>query len=132
MNNTQRATWFRVISIILIFFGLLYVFFGLKIFSENSPLIPRDVLLKWESALYGAIMLGWGVTLLLLGQIAFKRDDAELKRILLIGLAVWLIVEAAASAWLGVWFNVGVDAAVLALFAIPLRGRASTSKRVPI
>jgi hypothetical protein len=120
MNNEQRAVWFKVVSVILILFGLLYVFFGLKIFSENVPLIPPNVLLPWESALYGAIMLGWGVTLLLIGQIAFKRDDTELKRILLIGLAVWLLAEGAASAWFGVWFNVGVDAAVLTLFAVPL------------
>jgi len=82
--------------------------------------------LDWESALYGAIMLGWGVTLLLLGRIAFARDDKDLKRILLIGLAVWLIFEGIASAWLGVWFNVGVDVAVLTLFAIPLVGRKSS------
>ena len=120
MNNQQRAIWFRVVSVILILFGLLYVFFGLKVFSENASLIPPNVLLPWESALYGAIMLGWGATLLMVGRIAFKRDDSELKRILLVGLAVWLIVEAAASAWFGVWFNIGVDAVVLALFAVPL------------
>jgi MFS family permease len=120
MNKQQLALWFKVVAIILIGFGLLYFFFGLKIFSNVAPLIPSDVLLDWESALYGAIMLGWGVSLFLLGRIAFKRDDRELKRVLLIGLAVWLAFEAAASAWLGVWFNVGVDVAVAALFAVPL------------
>jgi hypothetical protein len=120
MNKQQLALWFKVVAIILIGFGLLYFFFGLKIFSNVAPLIPSDVLLDWESALYGAIMLGWGVTLFLLGRIAFKRDDRELKRVLFIGLAVWLAFEAAASAWLGVWFNVGVDVAVAALFAVPL------------
>jgi hypothetical protein len=123
MTKQQLALWFRVVTIILIGFGLLYFFFGLKIFSNNAPVIPRNVLLDWESALYGAIMLGWGVTLFLLGRIAFKRDDKELKRILFVGLAVWLAFEAAASAWLGVWFNVGVDFAVAALFAVPLLWR---------
>ena len=120
MSKQQLALWFRAITIILIGFGLLYFFFGLKIFSNVAPLIPHDVLLDWESALYGAIMLGWGVTLFLLGRIAFKHDDKELKRVLFIGLAVWLAFEAAASAWLGVWFNVGVDFAVATLFAVPL------------
>jgi heme/copper-type cytochrome/quinol oxidase subunit 3 len=123
MNKRKLALWFRVVSIILMFFGLLYVFFGLRIFSDNVGLIPHDVLLPWESALYGAIMLGWGTTLLLVGRIAFRRDDAELKRALLLGIAAWLTVEAAASAWFGVWFNVGVDLAVLALFAVPLLRR---------
>jgi hypothetical protein len=120
MTKQQLALWFRVVTIILIGFGLLYFFFGLKIFSNNAPLIPHHVLLDWESALYGAIMLGWGVTLFLLGRIAFKRDDKELKRVLMIGLVVWLAFEAAASAWLGVWFNVGVDVVVAALFSFPL------------
>lgn len=120
MPKKQLTLWFRIVTIILIGFGLLYVFFGLKIFSNNVKLIPHNVLLDWESALYGAIMLGWGVTLLLVGKVAFKRDDHELKQALLIGLATWLVVEAAASAWFGVWFNVGVDVAVFALFAIPL------------
>jgi hypothetical protein len=120
MTKQQLAVWFKALSIILIGFGLVYFFFGLKIFSNNAPLIPQNVLLDWESALYGAIMLGWGVTLFLLGRIAFKRDDKELKRVLFVGLAVWLVFEAAASAWLGVWFNVGVDVGIAALFAVPL------------
>ena len=128
MTKKQQALWFKVISLILIGFGLVYFFFGLKIFSNNAPLIPKDVLLDWESALYGAIMLGWGVTLLLLGRIAFRRDDKELKKILFVGIAVWLAFEAAASAWLGVWFNVGVDVAVAALFAIPLITSSSKTK----
>jgi hypothetical protein len=127
MNQQQMSLWFRVIAIILILFGLLYVFFGLRIFSDNVALIPHDVLLPWESSLYGAIMLGWGVTLLLVGPIAFCRDDRELNRALFDGLAVWLTVEAVASAWFGVWFNVGVDIVVLFLFGIPLLSKRSQS-----
>jgi hypothetical protein len=69
---------------------------------------------------HGAVMLGWGVTLLLVGRVTFRRNDPELKRALVLGLAAWLAVEAAASAWFGVWFNVGVDLVVLFLFGIPL------------
>jgi hypothetical protein len=118
MTKQQLALWFRVVSAILVLFGLIYVFFGLKIL----PVSPA-VLLPWQSALYGAIMMGWGVTLLLVGRIAFRRDDQELKGALLVGLAVWLAIEAAASAWFGVWFNAGVDVAVMALFAVPLLRR---------
>jgi hypothetical protein len=124
MDKKQLALWYKTITIILIGFGLLYFFWGLKIFSQVAPLIPPDVLPNWENALYSAIMLGWGVTLFLLGRIAFKRDDAELKRALIIGLAVWLAFEALGSAWLGVWFNVGVDFAVAILFAVPLLGKS--------
>jgi len=114
VTKQQLGLWFRVVSIILVGFGLLYVFFGLKILPVHHHLV------QWESALYGAIMTGWGITLLLIGKIAFKRNDKELKRALLAGLVVWLALEAAASVWFGIWFNVGVDIAVAVLFAVPL------------
>jgi len=120
MNARTSAMWFRIVATILILFGLIYAVFGFRVFSDTIPLIPHDVLLPWTSALYGTIMVGWGVTLLFGGNVAFRRKDRELKRALFAGLAVWLTLEAAASAWLGVWFNVGVDIAVLTLFAIPL------------
>jgi hypothetical protein len=120
MNERRATLWFKTVSVILICFGLLYSVLGLKIFSSVVPLIPPKVLLPWESALYGAIMIGWGVTLLLVGRIAFRQKSRELKRALFAGVAAWLIVEAIASVWFGVWFNVGVDAGVFALFAVPL------------
>jgi hypothetical protein len=120
MSGRASAIWFRVLTAILILFGLFFVLFGLRVFSDAVPLIPPDTLLPWTSALYGTIMVGWGVTLFLVGRLAFRRRDGALKRALLAGLVAWLTLEAAASAWLGVWFNVGVDVAVLGLFGIPL------------
>lgn len=120
MNSRALSIWFQVISIILAGFGIVYVFFGLQFFSTTIRLIPPATLLPWESALYGAIMLGWALTLLLVGRIAIRRKDNELKRALLAGIATWLLVEATASAVLGVWFNVGVDVVVCALLIVPL------------
>ncbi len=116
MGLKPLMTWFSVISVILVLWGIVFAFFGLGILT----VINRDVLLSWESALYGAIMMGWGVTLFLVGRIAFRRNDADLMKALLLGIALWLIVEGLFSAYLGVWFNVGVDAAVLLLFSFPL------------
>ncbi len=115
MNSKQMAAWFSTVSIILILFGILYAFWGLKILP-----VQRDLLLEWESALYGAIMMGWGTTLFFVGRIAFQRNDTDLMKILLYGITIWLVVEALFSAYLGVWFNVGVDIGVEALFSIPL------------
>lgn len=120
MNGRVFARWFGVVATILILFGLLFIVFGLRVFSEVVPIIPHEVLLPWESALYGAIMVGWGVTLFMVGRLAFRRKDRELKKALVAGLAVWLALEAAASAWFGVWFNVGVDVVVFTLFTVPL------------
>lgn len=120
MNGSVFAKWFRIVTAILILFGSFFIFFGLGTFSRVVPLVRREVLLPWESALYGAVLVGWGATLLFVGRLAFRRKDGELKRALLAGLGIWLVLEAAASVWLGVWFNVGVDVAVFALLSIPL------------
>jgi hypothetical protein len=115
MNQKRMVVWFSIVSIILILFGILYAFWGLGILP-----VQRDVLLQWESALYGAIMMGWGTTLFFAGRLAFQRNDIDLMKTLLYGITVWLVVEALFSAYLGVWFNVGVDIGVLTLFSIPL------------
>lgn len=120
MTKQQQALWFKVVTIILMAFGLFYYLFGFTFFTDTVKLIPRSVLVDWEAALYGAVLFGWGVTLSLLGRLAFKRDDKELKRVLFIGLAVWLALEAIATIRLGVWFDAGVDVMVAVLFAVPL------------
>lgn len=99
----------------MVLWGVAFAFFGLGILP-----VDRRVLLSWESAIYGAIMMGWGTTLFLVGRTVLRRNDRELTRALLLGIVVWLLVEAVLSARLGVWFNVGVDAGVLALFSLPL------------
>jgi hypothetical protein len=106
MNPKILATWFRIVSVILVLFGLTYTFFGLKILP-----VSQDVLLDWESALYGAIMTGWGVTLLLVGRVAFQRNDADLLKALLYGLTIWLILEALLSAYLRQSFSSAASAA---------------------
>lgn len=119
MNPKILVTWFSVISIVLVLWGIVFAFFGLDVLPI-TPLTNKDVLLPWESALYGAIMMGWGTTLFLIGRIAFRRNDTELMKAMLYGIILWLIVEGSFSAYLGVWFNVGVDIAVLGLFSFPL------------
>jgi hypothetical protein len=115
MSSRQLLSWFSAISMILVLWGAVFSFLGLGILP-----VDRRVLLSWESAMYGAIMIGWGTTLFLVGRVAFRREDAELMKFLLFGIAAWLVLEAAFSARFGVWFNVGVDAGVLTLFALPL------------
>src|SRR5262245_65879713 len=111
MNIELLMVWFSVVSAILVLVGVVFAFFGLDILP-----VSKSVLLQWESAIYGAIMIGWGTTLFLAGRLAFRRNDAELMKILLFGLIVWLVVEAIFSFCFGVVFYFGVDFAVLVLF----------------
>ena len=118
MKIKPLTIWFSLVSIILAIIGLIFSIFGFGFFP--STILPKDLLLTWESAIYGSVLIGWGTTLFLIGRLAFKRNDSELLKILLLGISVWLIIEAIFSAYIGVYFNVGVDFAVLILFAIPI------------
>ena len=115
MTPKLTMKFFSVIAVILVLAGIVFSVFGLGILP-----VKKDVLLPWESAIYGAIMIGWGTTLFLVGRIAFRRNDQALLKAMLFGIAVWLVVEALFSLYLGVFFNVGVDIAVLLLFSLPL------------
>jgi hypothetical protein len=115
MSPKQLLTWFGSVSAILVIVGVVFAFFGLKILP-----VDRETLVPWQSSIYGAIMMGWGTTLLCVGRVAFRRNDSDLMKALIYGLFVWLVVEGAFSIYFRVWFNVGVDIAVSAIFSIPL------------
>lgn len=127
MNQKLLVIWFSCVSAVLVIVGIVFAFFGLKILP-----VDRETFMPWQSAIYGAIMMGWGTTLLCVGRVAFRRNDSELMRALIYGLIVWLAVEAGFSFYFGVWFNVGVDIAVLALFSIPLLRAIAHAKKQSI
>jgi hypothetical protein len=115
MNLKQLKIWFAVVCTIMVVLGMVFAVFGLGILP-----VDRQVLLPWQNAVYGATFMGWGTTLFFVGRLAFRRRDPDLMKALLYGLFVWFPVESLFSAYLGVWFNVGVDVAVLAVLSLPL------------
>lgn len=110
--------WYSIVSCLLIIAGLIFSFFGFTVFP--SIILPEKVLLPWESAIYGSVLIGWGATLFFLGRFAFRRKGIELMKLLILGIAIWLITEALFSAYYVVFFNVGVDVAVLIILCLPL------------
>lgn len=67
MTTKLLLAWFSVVFTILVLFGIVYAFFGLGVLP-----VDRATLLPWESAIYGAFMMGWGTTLLGGGRLAFR------------------------------------------------------------
>jgi hypothetical protein len=63
---------FAVVSLMLVAWGVVFALFGLGVLP-----VDRHVLLAWESAIYGAIMMGWGTTLFLVGRVALRRHGSE-------------------------------------------------------
>jgi hypothetical protein len=115
VNLNRLRLWFAVVCIIMVLAGLFFAFVGLAVLPVN-----RQVLSPWQNAVYGATFMGWGATLFFVGRLAFRRRDSELMKALLYGLFVWFPVESLFSAYFRVWFNVGVDVAVLAVLSLPL------------
>jgi hypothetical protein len=108
---------------ILIVLGLGFAIFGFGRFVELGVL-PAERLTEWVSAIYGSLMTGLGLTLLLVGRIAFRNQDRELLRALFVGITVWLALEGIFSAYLGVWLNIGVVSVVWLLFGVATRNFA--------
>lgn len=115
MSSKLLMTWFTVVSALLVLAGVFFAFFGFGVLN-----VGKDVLPQFASAIYGALMVGWGTTLLIAGRLAIRRDDVELLTCLLVGLSVWLIVDSLFSMYYGAFANVAVNAAMLTLFGFPL------------
>jgi hypothetical protein len=122
MKLSLRKTLLSAMSIILILWGIYFAFWGFGVFVDMG-ILPAANLLAWESGLYGAIMMGWGLTLFFVGRIAFDKDDKELLRVLHWGVILWLLVEAYFSVTLSVWFNVAVDVVLMFLFSFVILSR---------
>ena len=54
MSPKPLVIWFSCICAILVIVGVVFAFFGLQILP-----VRRSTLLPWESAIYGAIIMGW-------------------------------------------------------------------------
>lgn len=124
MTLQQLKAWFAVVCTIMVVLGAVFAIFGLGMLPVHGK-----VFLPWLNAVYGATFMGWGATLFFVGRLAFRRRDPELMKALLYGLFVWFPVESLFSVYLGVWFNVGVDVAVLAVLSLPLIIAAGVLRR---
>ena len=116
MQLNVQILWFSIMSIILIIVGLIFSVFGLNIL----PVVNQNVLLQWTSSIYGAVLVGWGISLFFIGRYAMQNKNFDLLRFILYGLFAWLFLEAVFSLYYEVYFNVGVDIVVFLLFVIPL------------
>ena len=122
MSQPWNKTLLSAMAIILILWGIYFAFWGFGIFVDMG-ILPAENLVAWESGLYGAIMMGWGLTLFFVGRIAFERDDQQLLRVLHWGVMLWLLVEAYFSWTLQVFFNVAVDVVLMILFSFVILTR---------
>jgi len=130
MQQKKFVTWFSIAGVIGISFGLFYAFFGLMGFPAYHTLVPKESITAWSNGLYGAAFIGFSVLLFFVGRHAFQKNDKWLMMVLLYGISSWLIVEAAFSFYYKVYFNIGVDVALMIFLGYPLmKGMKSSNKK---
>jgi len=120
MDKDLAIKWMSAVGLIAVAFGIFYGLFGLDGLPVYHKLVPSDVYTDWSNGLYGSVFIGFGVLLFFAGRHAFHKNDKTLMRALLYGINSWLIVEALFSVMYGVYFNVGVDAVLMAFLSYPL------------
>lgn len=127
--------WFRYlhyITISLILFGLImvtmptltYRAFSLLIYSEAYTLHkfgPEALAyIKLTHCVIGALIVGWGVLLLLLLNKLFHKHTFLVLSLYTLSLLAWFILDTSMSLILGFWQNAVLNFILLILFAIPL------------
>jgi uncharacterized membrane protein YidH (DUF202 family) len=120
MKHKHFIWWITIVGLIGIGFGIFYSIFGLGALPVYQKFVPKESLEGWSRGLYGAVFIGFSVLLLLLGRRAIQRKDKELGKILLYGIAAWIVYEALMSLIYGVYINVLIDMALLAFLSYPL------------
>lgn len=120
MSSKSLITWISLVGIIGILFGIFYAFFGLNGLPVYQRLVPDVVYAPWSNGLYGSVFIAFSVLLFFVGRHAFQTKNKSLMKALLYGIASWLIVEAFFSFYYGVYFNIGVDVALIIVLGLPL------------
>lgn len=120
MKQSTGIKWYTAAGVIGLLFGIFYAFFGLEGLPVYHKFVAESSLAPWKNGLYGSVFIGFSIIMLLLGRYAFQKNDKQLMRILLYGISAWLVVEALFSVLNGVYFNVGVDVALIVVLGLPL------------
>lgn len=120
MSRSIAIRWMTFAGVIGLAFGVFYSIFGLGGLPAYHKLVPATSLEPWSNGLYGAVFIGFCILLLFIGRYAFQINDKKLMRILLYGVGSWLAVEALYSLIYGIYFNVGIDIALMVLLGFPL------------
>lgn len=76
----------------------------------------------WMTAVMGAVMAGWGLTLTILVANAFQSRQAWVWWAVATGLAVWFALDTGRSIYHRVYANAALNTVLLVLAAIPLIG----------
>jgi hypothetical protein len=105
--------------------GLIRQFFSLLVYGSAHSMEDRFGTsavnyITLVHGVLGAVMVGWGVSLLLVHLGPFRRGTRERWFILAVSVAVWFVLDTSFSFWTGFWQNALLNVAIAVLLGIPL------------
>ncbi len=91
------------------------VFWGL-----NGPGAAGQAFQGWVYGAWGATVAGWGLIMVFLAHIPFKRQEPWARNCLAVSLGLWYLFDTFYSLYYWVWINVGLNTVLLAALGLPL------------
>jgi hypothetical protein len=99
-------------------------FFNLVYYQQAaSPVnVPAPALsyIHFANGVIGAVMAGWMIAIIMLAKGPFAAGQSHAWNTIAVPLAGWFVIDMTFSLAHGIWGNVLLNAAVAAMFAIPL------------
>lgn len=89
-------------------------------FSGSSPANQVELLKKWMLGISGAVMVGWGLSMLYVVNHPFKNREQWAWRSIFYPVLAWYLIDSGISAYFGVGFNVMVNSILFLQIIAPL------------
>ena len=89
-------------------------------FSGVPPAYQVGLLKKWMLGISGAIMVGWGLSMLYVVSFPFKRKEQWAWRCIFYPVLAWYLLDSSISAYFGVGFNVLINSILFLQIIAPL------------
>ena len=115
--------------------GLTRQLFGLLLYGDQARLaaFPAEALayVTLTHGVLGALMFGWGMTLLMIVWGPFRRRSAEAWRMLVVALLAWFVPDTSYSLVYGFWQNAALNGVFGLMFAPALAATKSLMRNTP-
>jgi len=134
MTLEQRIKWLQAGSAMVVVFGIVIALGahpstnGIVVFLADVMIWPLDGAqtgeaseMRFLSAVSGGIMVGWGICLWMLATAGLREAPQLSRRIILLSIGTWFVLDSAGSLVAGVPLNVAGNVLFLLIFILPLR-----------
>lgn len=89
-------------------------------FLGGVPGDPADLMKRWLIGIAGAVMMGWGLTMMHIVNHSFLRREKWAWRSVFYPVIVWYLIDCFVSAWFGASFNIIINSIIFLQVLAPL------------